>query len=90
MSESKRALVLHVAGSGEPLVFALSDRAAKGIAGRLGTLLNSGAVDAPELADGTTVAVNFTHVVTAHLDDLPPLGRVYGSVQRRAHGGFNS
>ncbi|HEV2777928.1 MAG TPA: hypothetical protein VGX25_00870 [Actinophytocola sp.] len=88
MSDVKRALVLHVAGSGEPLVFALSDRGAKTLAGRLPTLMNSGGVDTPELADGSTVAVNFAHVVTAHLDELPPLGRVYGSVTHRGHG-FN-
>mgnify|MGYP000370662619 CR=1 FL=1 len=86
MSDAKRALVLHVAGSGEPLVFALSDRGAKSLAMRLPTLMNSGGVDSPELADGNTVSVNFAHVVTAHLDDLPPLGRVYGSVTHRGHG----
>jgi hypothetical protein len=86
MSESKRALVLHVAGGGEPLVFALSDRGAKSLAGRLGPLMNSGGVDSPELADGSTVTVNFAHVVSAHLDELPPLGRVYGSVTNRGHG----
>jgi hypothetical protein len=88
MSETKRALVLHVAGSGDPLVFALSDRGAKTLASRLPTLMNSGGVDTPELADGSTVAVNFAHVVSAHLDELPPLGRVYGSVTHRGHG-FN-
>jgi len=86
MSEAKRTLVLHVAGSGEPLVFALSERAAKSMATRLGPLMNSGGVDSPELADGRTVSVNFSHVVTAHLDDLPPLGRVYGSITHRGHG----
>jgi hypothetical protein len=86
MSDAKRALVLHVAGSGEPLVFALSDRGAKSLASRLGALMNSGGVDSPELADGSTVAINFGHVVSAHLDELPPLGRVYGSVTHRGHG----
>lgn len=86
MSESKRALVLHLAGGGEPLVFALSDKGAKSMANRLGALLNSGGVDTPELADGTMVAVNFAHVVTAHLDELPSLGRVYGSIQHHGHG----
>jgi hypothetical protein len=89
MSESKRALVLHVAGSGEPLVFALSDKGATSLQSRLAALLNSGGVDSPELADGSTVAVNFAHVVTAHLDELPPLSRVYGSTQRRGHGFSN-
>lgn len=83
MSDVKRALVLHVAGSGEPLVFALSDKGAKSLASRLGPLMNSGGVDNPELADGSVVSINFGHVVSAHLDDLPPLGRVYGSVTHR-------
>jgi hypothetical protein len=89
MSNSKRALVLHVAGGGEPLVFALSEKGAANLTTRLNGLLNSGGVDSPELADGSAVVINFAHVVTAHLDELPPLGRVYGSVQRRGHG-FNT
>lgn len=86
MSEAKRALVLHVAGVAEPLVFALSEKGAKSLTGRVGPLLNSGAVDSLDLADGSAVAVNFGHVVSAHLDELPPLGRVYGSVTHRGHG----
>ncbi|HEU5473274.1 MAG TPA: hypothetical protein VFV67_21730 [Actinophytocola sp.] len=86
MAEHNRALVLHVTGATEPLVFALSESGAKKLAPRLGPLLNSGGVDTPELADGSTVAINFGHVVSAHLDDLPPLGRVYGSVTHRRHG----
>lgn len=88
MSDSKRALVLHVSGSNEPLVFALSDRGAKSLVARLPTLMNSGGVDSPELADGSTVSINFGQVVSAHLDELPPLGRVYGSITHRGHG-FN-
>ena len=88
MSDSKRALVLHVAGGGEPLVFALSDKGAKSLTNRLGPLMNSGGVDSPELADGSTVTINFGHVVSAHLDELPPLGRVYGSITHRGRG-FN-
>jgi hypothetical protein len=86
MSDSKRALVLHISGGGEPLVFALSDRGAKSLVSRLGALMNSGGVDTPELADGSTVAINFAHVVSAHLDELPPLGRVYGSITHRGRG----
>jgi hypothetical protein len=86
MSDKKQALVLHVVGGGEPLVFALSERGVKSLLPRLATLMNSGGVDSPELADGSKVSVNFSHVVSAHLDDLPPLGRVYGSVTHRGHG----
>jgi hypothetical protein len=86
MADSKRALVLHVANGGEPLVFALSEEGAKTLESRLTQLLADGKVDSPGLADGTTVAVNFAHVVTAHLDELPPLARVYGSGQPKKHG----
>lgn len=86
MSDESRALVLHVAGAVEPLVFALSDAGAKKLAPRLGALLNSGGVDSPELADGSTVAINFRHVVSAHFDQLPPLSRVYGSTSHQGRG----
>jgi len=52
VSDAKQALVLHVAGATEPLVFALSERGAKSLANRLPALMNSGGVDTPELADG--------------------------------------
>ncbi|MBP2321637.1 hypothetical protein JOF56_002022 [Kibdelosporangium banguiense] len=87
MSEPKRnALVLHLASGGEPLVYALADASAKGLAGRLQTLMSSGAVDTPELEDGNRVAINFAHVVTAHFDELPPRTQVYGSAARANHG----
>ncbi len=86
MADPKRALVLHLAGGGEPIVFALSDEGARDLDARLGELLAGGRVDSPELADGSSVAVNFAHVVTAHLDELPPLARVYGSGQPKRHG----
>jgi hypothetical protein len=86
MSDVKRALVLHLAGGSDPVVFALSDKGAKSLANRMGALMNSGGVDTLELADGSMVTVNFGHVVTAHLDELPPLSRVYGSATQRGHG----
>lgn len=89
MADPKRALVLHLFGGGEPLVFALSEDGARDIETRLRNLLAAGQVHTPELADGSTVAVNFAHVVTAHLDELPPLARVYGSGQPKRHGFAN-
>ncbi|MGH3878640.1 MAG: hypothetical protein ACRDSK_16535 [Actinophytocola sp.] len=86
MADPKRALVLHLAGGGEPVVFALSADGARDLDTRLSELLGSGHVHAPVLADGSTVAINFAQVVTAHLDDLPPLARVYGSGQPQRHG----
>lgn len=86
MADQKRALVLHLSGGGEPLVFALSAEGASDLDSRLTELLSAGAVYAPTLADSSKVAVNFGHVVTAHLDELPPLARVYGSGQPTRHG----
>ncbi|MCT2586716.1 hypothetical protein [Actinophytocola gossypii] len=86
MTDPKRALVLHLSNGGEPLVFALAEDAAKDLEARLPELLGDGRVHAPALADGTRVTVNFAHVVTAHLDELPPLARVYGSGQAARHG----
>jgi hypothetical protein len=62
-------------------VYALSVAATKSLAGRLKTLMSSGAVDTAELEDGDKVTINFRHVVTAHFDELPPLSRVYGSTK---------
>ena len=72
------ALVLHLTGRPEPLTFALSPGGAKSLSGRVNKLMSSGAVDVLELADGTTVAINFAHVATAHVEELPPRTQVYG------------
>jgi hypothetical protein len=86
MADPKRALVLHLVGGGEPVVFALSDQGARDLAPKLAQLLTDGLVGPVGLADESTAAVNFAHVATAHLDELPPLARVYGSGQPRKHG----
>jgi hypothetical protein len=85
MADPKRALVLHLAG-GEPVVFALSGDSARELASNLAQLLTDGQVSPVTLADNSVAAVNFAHVVTAHLDELPPLARVYGAGQPRKHG----
>lgn len=87
MTEPKKnALVLHLASGGEPLVYALSEAAAKGLASRLQTLMSSGSVDTAELEDSNRVAINFAHVVTAHFDELPPRTQVYGRAATPTHG----
>jgi hypothetical protein len=86
MADSTRALVLHLVGGGEPVVFALSDDGARDLAQTLSLLMAEGALGKVGLADGSTAAVNFAHVATAHLDELPPLARVYGSGKPRKHG----
>jgi hypothetical protein len=79
MSESNRALVLHVVNGSDPLIFAVSEQCVLDLRDEMPVLLSSGAVKAIELADGNTAAVNFGHVVSAHFDELPRSTRVYGS-----------
>lgn len=86
MSEQKRALVLHLRSGGEPLVFALSADGATSLKAELAGFMAAGDVHDQQLADGGTATINFRHVVTAHLDELPPLARVYGSGQAQRHG----
>jgi hypothetical protein len=86
MSDSQRNLILHLAAKGEPLVFALSVKSAKSVRNRLSVLMASGGVDTLELEDGNSVSVNFTLVVTAHLDELPANVRAYGSANRKQTG----
>ncbi|TCO64473.1 hypothetical protein [Actinocrispum wychmicini] len=86
MTEStKTALVLHLASGGEPLVYALSEEGATALAARLQTLMTSGGVDAPLLADESKVTINFAHVATAHFEEAPS-NRVYGSANKGPHG----
>jgi hypothetical protein len=86
MADPKHALILHLTGGGEPVVFALSDEGASDLAPRLTQLLEEGLAHPLGLADGSPAAVNFARVVTAHLDELPARARVYGSNQERKHG----
>lgn len=85
MSDSQRTLILHLA-TGNEVVFTLSPKSAKSLKPRIPVLMASGGVDTLELDDGNTVAVNFGHVVTAHLDELPSHVRVYGSPNRKGSG----
>jgi len=91
MSEStkKSALVLHVPGGGEPLVYALSEETANDTAARVRDLMAAGSVHSLQLEDGTSAAINFAHVVSAHIDELPTLSHVYGS-RTRSRGGFRA
>jgi hypothetical protein len=89
MTEPKKnALVLHLASGGEPMVYALSEAAAKGLSGRLQTLMSSGSVDTPELENGAHVTINFGQVAIAHFDELPPMSNVVGSAKNKR--GFHS
>jgi len=81
MTESRRALVLHLVGGGEPIRIAVPADAAEQLERDLAKLLLSDTPQAVVAADGTHVVVNFTHVAAALLAPMPALGSVYGNTR---------
>jgi hypothetical protein len=81
MSEPKRALVLHLPGR-DPLLIAVAAQSADELAASLADLIRKGAVETVTAANGSTVAVNFAHVLAAHVDTMPGIGQIYGSPAR--------
>lgn len=82
MSDPKPALVLHVPTAAEPLMFALDAQQAETILGELPQLMAVGETKTVKLADETSAVINFRHVVSAHVDRVPPLATVYGHPKR--------
>jgi hypothetical protein len=79
MSESRRALVLHLAGGGEPIWIAVPADSADDLSNQLPKLLIADAPQAIACADGSSVVVNFNHVAAALITTMPSLGSVYGN-----------
>lgn len=81
MSEPRRALVLHLVGR-EPLLIAVSADNVEELADSLAERLRKGDVEVITAANGSSVVVNFAHVVAAHVDIVPGIGQLYGSPPR--------
>lgn len=86
MTEPRRALVLHLTSGTEPLLIVVPGDAVDDLADSLPDRIRGGAVETITAANGTTFAVNFAHVVAAHVDVVPGLGQIYGSPVRERHG----
>jgi hypothetical protein len=88
MTDSKRALVLHLSGGGDPLLIAVAAEAADPLADRLPGLLRAGDFETITAANGTAITVNFAQVAAAHVDVVAGLGgQLYGAPARQ--GGFS-
>lgn len=81
MSESRRALVLHLAGGGEPIRIAVPAEDADKLVHDLPKLLLADAPQAITAADGSAVVVNFSQVAAALVTTMPSLGSVYGNAR---------
>jgi hypothetical protein len=79
MTESRRALVLHFAGGGEPIRIAVPADTADQLGRDLPKLLLSDTPQTLTAADGSAVVINFTQVVAALLTPMPALVSVYGN-----------
>ncbi|HKN56436.1 MAG TPA: hypothetical protein VJX66_28355 [Amycolatopsis sp.] len=78
MADSKPALVLHLAAGGEPLTFALAAEEAEKLQGKLGSFVKNGHVETVKTKDDSAVAINFSHVAAAYIDDLARKSKVFG------------
>jgi hypothetical protein len=79
MSESRRALVLHLVGGGEVIRIAVTADAADQLGRDLPKLLLADTPQTVTAADGTPVVVNFAQVAVALLAPIPALSSVYGN-----------
>jgi hypothetical protein len=82
MSEAKRALVLHLASGNEPLLVMVPSESVDTVAASLPDLIRKAQVESIPTANGSTIAINFAHVLAAHVDVIPGIGQIYGSPPR--------
>jgi hypothetical protein len=82
MSNTKQAVVLHLAGASQPLLIAIAAESAQELAGRLPELMRKAEVATIEAANGMLAAVNFATVQVAFVDAVSGIGQLYGSPPR--------
>jgi hypothetical protein len=82
MSDPKRALVLHLASGNEPLLVSVPHDSVDALVASLPELIRKGQVETIATANGSSIAVNFAHVLAAHVDAIPGIGQIYGSPAR--------
>jgi hypothetical protein len=73
---------MHLTSGGEPLLVAVPNDAAATLAERLPDMIRRAEVETIATANGASIAVNFAHVLAAHVDTTPGLGHMYGSLPR--------
>ncbi len=78
MADQKPALVLHLATGGEPLLFALTPEETERLSKDLAHYVRTGSVQTIATKDASEVAINFSHVAAAYIDDLNRKNRVFG------------
>lgn len=82
MSQTRPGLVLHVVGASQPLRIALDETECETLAEQLPVLMSSGETKSLTTADGGRFAVNFGHVVTAHVELNRSDANAYGAPSR--------
>ena len=82
MAEARQAMVLHLAGGGEPVWVAVSAQTAADLGSRLPELVAAGGTEVIPTASGHQAVVNFDHVAFALITTPPPLASPYGGATR--------
>lgn len=83
-TNTRPGLVLHLAGTSQPLHVALDASEAENLTETLAELLSSGGIRALTTADGNRFVVNFAHVATAHIELSRSDAHAYGAPDRGA------
>jgi hypothetical protein len=86
MRETRKALVLTLASNPNPMLIEIDNEAEADLAPRLVHMVRNGHTQELRAANGSTFVVDFSHVVTAHVEDVSNSANLYGSV-KRAHAG---
>jgi hypothetical protein len=71
MTRTRRALVLHLTANPAPLTIEITPETAGELGPRLVQLVRNGHAQTVTGANGDEFAVNFSHVVTAHVESIP-------------------
>lgn len=86
MREIRKALVLTLAGNPTPMVIEVDEETAVDLGARLVQVIRNGDTQDLVAANGSHFVVNFSHVVTAHVEEVSHSANLYGSVPKALAG----
>lgn len=82
MTTPRKALVLHLAGNPSPVLIEVAADTADDLGPRLAQVIRNGNTQTLTGVNGTEFAVNFSHVATAHFEDVERNASLYGSTRK--------
>ena len=80
MTPARKALVLHLTANPAPFTIEITPETADELGPRLIQIVRNGHTQNIRGANGDEFAVNFLHVVAAHVESIPQNARHHGTV----------